>query len=261
MNQAQSLISLVLLVYVTASTPIFEFTGLDDYSPGILAKDQQPGEKISFNWQRTEVYEILYVGIPKRNLSPNKEYRVDIDTFTTRYGGRHWRAKQYNHFRKPDMPLTLQIDTSTIIGRENNFLEGEMVSGEIAKRGAIYSSYPVYFYNYGRDTLSIGWDDHSPLTKQALDSLGEWRTIETVFLPFCGTGLDGLSIAPKEIALTSTVIYTGNYKTKVRLEYNGLYSNEIEAKINYNQFNSIFDENGDYQDAYLLAWTMTADEE
>ena len=104
MNQAQSLISLVLLVYVTASTPIFEFTGLDDYSPGILAKDQQPGEKISFNWQRTEVYEILYVGNPKRDLSLTKEYRVDIGPFTSRYGGRHWRAKRYNHFRKPDMP-------------------------------------------------------------------------------------------------------------------------------------------------------------
>jgi hypothetical protein len=52
--------------------------------------------------------------------------------------------------------------------------------------------------------------------------------------------------------MTSTVVYKGNYKTKVRIHYNGLYSNEIEAAINYNQFNSIFDEHGEYKRAYLI---------
>jgi ribosomal protein S18 len=43
------------------------------------------------------------------------------------------------------------------------------------------------------------------------------------------------------------MIYKGNYKTKLRIKLGENFSNEFYGTINYRQFESLFDSNGEYK--------------
>ena len=195
------------------------------------------------NWQTTGIYEPLYIGQIDSVISTNKGY-LNENNYS-------WRTKNLKNFGKPKPNLQLQIDTTNLIYQKNFNIDYDSVYESDSIKSKLYYSYPVYVMNYGSEKLTIGWGDIIPITKQAKDSLSVWRTIENAFSHFCGTGLTALNLAPQEIAVTSTVLYQGKFKTKIRLHYNGVYSNEIEEYINYNQFQNIFDKKGEYRSQYL----------
>jgi hypothetical protein len=66
----------------------------------------------------------------------------------------------------------------------------------------------------------------------------------------CGVGISSVILPPNECALTFAPIFKGNYKTQLRLKLGENYSNIFYSSINYRQFQSISDDNGNYKKEY-----------
>lgn len=217
---------------------------LSNYHPQISIKNIKEVTDANLNWQTTGIFEPLYIGQIDNIISTNKSYLNDSNF--------NWRTENLKNFGKPNPKFQIQIDTTSFIYQENFYIDYDSSYESDSIQSKYYKSYPVYILNGDSQKLTIGWGDKIPISKQAKDSLGDWRTIETAFSHFCGTGLKALNLAPKELIVTTTVIYSGEYRTKIRLHYNGNYSNEIEQNINYNQFENVFDETGNYKAEYLI---------
>lgn len=205
---------------------------LNQYNPKINIKQISQSVNANLNGQSTGVFEALYIGEIRNEISVTKNYKKDKNY--------DWRTKDLKNLSK--LKIQIQIDTTKIIYQENHSidLDPSYDDASITNQIKYYNAYPVYIINIGTEDLAIGLGDIIPLTKEAKDSLGDWRTIETAISHTCGTGLTVLNIEPNELVLTTSKIYLGSYKTKIRLNYYGNYSNEIEEYINYNQFESDF---------------------
>ncbi len=208
-------------------------TDLSNYHPQISIKNIQEVTDAKLNWQTKGIFEPLYIGQMDSIISTDKSYLNDSNY--------NWRTVNLKNFENSNLKFQIQIDTTNIIYQENFYIDYVSSYKSDSIHSKNYKSYPVYMLNNDNQKLTIGWGDKIPISKEAKDSLGNWRTIETAFSHFCGTGLKALNLAPNEIVLTSTIIYSGEYKTKIRLRYKGIYSNEIEQSINYNQFEKISD--------------------
>lgn len=77
---------------------------------------------------------------------------------------------------------------------------------------------------------------HIPIVLEAKDSLNNWLPIENVYAYFCGVGVDKVFLPPNEIAVTSVIIYKGNYETDLRLRLGENLSKPFKGQINYTQF-------------------------
>lgn len=66
----------------------------------------------------------------------------------------------------------------------------------------------------------------------------------------CGNGVGTIILPPNEIGLSATMIYNGNYSTTLRLKIDSTFSNEFKGNINYRQFESMFNDQGDYKEEY-----------
>lgn len=65
----------------------------------------------------------------------------------------------------------------------------------------------------------------------------------------CGNGVGTIILPPNEIVLSSAPIFNGNFKTELRLTVpkTDIYSNTFDGSINYRQFESMFNEAGEYK--------------
>jgi len=233
----------ISLILILCSCNQDNLVNLSEYHPKIEMDMKSNITDAKLKWQTTGLFEPLYIGKVDSLISTQKSYLED-----SRY---NWRTKNLKNFGKTDANILLQIDTTNIIYQKNFNIDYDSSYESDLIQSKYYYSYPVYMMNNDVENLTVGWGDIIPITKQAKDSMGNWRTVETAFTHMCGTGLTALNLAPGEIIVTSTVLYQGDYKTKIRLHYNGVYSNEIVEYINYNQFENIFNKRGNYKPEYL----------
>lgn len=101
------------------------------------------------------------------------------------------------------------------------------------------------------DTILIGDGDYIPLAVEAQDPLGQWRLIEKPFMHFCGTGMPSMMLPPQQVALTSVLIPHGPFFTWLRVRLGQNYSPPFRGRIHLRQFESMFDQEGDYQAEYV----------
>jgi hypothetical protein len=113
-----------------------------------------------------------------------------------------------------------------------------------------FDAYPVLIKNIDIDTITIGYGHFIPLITEAKDSLGNWRAIEEEWKYGCGNGVGSIILPPNEIGISATTIYQGDYKTKMRLRIADNFSNEYDGYINYRQFESKFNDEGEYKEEY-----------
>ncbi len=99
-----------------------------------------------------------------------------------------------------------------------------------------YEGYPIQIKNTSSDTIVIGYESYIPIILQAKDENDNWKPIEKIFIFSCGNGLRSVLLPPNEIILSSKPIFHGDYKTSLRVEIGGNYSNEFSGKINLSQF-------------------------
>ncbi|MDR7129792.1 hypothetical protein J2X69_002138 [Algoriphagus sp. 4150] len=130
------------------------------------------------------------------------------------------------------------------------YAEDAEIQIRIDNSKSIYNAYPVWLTNLDTDTTLIGYGRHLPLFMEAIDSIGNWKPIQEPFVYFCGVGLNSIFLPPNESVLTLAPIFKGNFKTKLRVSLGDNHSEEFEGYINYRQFESIFNEDGQYKLAY-----------
>jgi len=183
----------------------------------------------------------LYMGIDQDSISLN------YTSYNTNYQTPNWN--QYKHSASTGMDIF--VDTSTIIGSPLGFygvlpssFSEDSKNGEQKRvdfRGGT-KSYPVFLKNLSQDTIELGYGEFIPLLIEAKDSLDNWKLIQEPFMYFCGTGLSHFYLPPGEITVTSCKLFSGDYKTKMRLVYGFmpvLKSNEFEGFMNYTQFEKL----------------------
>lgn len=114
----------------------------------------------------------------------------------------------------------------------------------------IDNSYPVLIRNINKDTITIAYGSQIALIMEAKDSLGKWKPIQEKFTYMCGNGVGTIILPPNEIIITLAPIFKGDFKTQLRLSLGENKSNAFWGSINYRQFKSKFDENGNYDLEY-----------
>lgn len=95
---------------------------------------------------------------------------------------------------------------------------------------------PVILTNNDSQDVQIGYGYYIPLIMQAQNKKREWIDIESYYVSDCGTCLNMIYFKPNEITITTSVIYDGNYETKLRLRLGeNNFSNVFTGKINRSQ--------------------------
>lgn len=199
-----------------------------------IVQDTFKTDRIERNtvWLQSSNYHPLYIGQRKDSIyvsySPNLKKYFMYDDHKTSYN-------------IPDSSgIVLLIDTTKIISDHSMIWEddGSMLSTKSFK------AFPVFVVNTTKDTLEIGYGNHLPIIMEAMDDKGNWQPIEKPYMYMCGTGLNRIILPPNEIVVTSAPLNKGRIKTKLRLRYNGILSDEFYGTINPTQFYSRYDQNG-----------------
>lgn len=142
-----------------------------------------------------------------------KYYHRDIGNYTT--------ASPKN--------VTISIDTTTIIKQVD--FQG------ISDGSFIFEAHPLYISNISKkDTVSLGFSYDIRTGLEAKNHEGVWQEIERVTFVGCPVGLKEFVLKPQDTIITSTPIFKGNFKTKLRLKLGETYSNEFDGYINEQQF-------------------------
>jgi hypothetical protein len=111
--------------------------------------------------------------------------------------------------------------------------------------GYKWLGYKVFIANNTKDTFRFeAQDSRLYMNMQALDEKNNWRDIEYLPSSWCGNSYHVLALDPHLYWTFQTALYKGTLPTRLRLKLgikNGkkkveIYSNEIEASINYSQF-------------------------
>lgn len=131
-----------------------------------------------------------------------------------------------NYTNYDSVELNILIDTSQLITNKRR------------------KAYPVIIENLHSDTIYIGYGGYIPIITEALNEKGDWKPIEYRHIYMCGNGVESIILPPKQIVVTSELVYMGNFKTKLRLKLGSNYSREFTGSINLSQFESEWDSNG-----------------
>jgi len=172
-------------------------------------------------------YSPLFIGkySPKINLS--YLYYKTIEKFT------FVKEDKYKLPKKDSIKIF--VDTTRTIGTPM----GLYGYSHIEKRNDKIA-FPIFMENVSQDTVQIGYAGYLPLLIEAKDQKGNWKPIQKTLRFECGTGIFGFYLSPNNMLVSSIKIYDGNFNTKLRLVYElsneKIYSNEVNGKINSNQF-------------------------
>jgi hypothetical protein len=192
-----------------------------DFVYPVVLDTLNPKTTIEFNFpHRFGKYNPLYIGLRHDSIyfarRSNQEKYYDYEV-------------SKRHYNFPDsLGILLRVNTSQIIS--DTLIFGE--TNEIMIR----KSFPVFLINTTKDSLNIGSGDHFSMFLEAMDSTGNWQSIEEPFIYGCGTGLNSIILPPNEIAVTFTTMQDGEFKTKLRLRYHNILSQEFNGSINLSQF-------------------------
>lgn len=137
------------------------------------------------------------------------------------------RSDKYTH--RQNTPLTITVDPSQSIKNDDRLVNREE---------PFFDAYPVLIENISQDTISIGYGHFLPIILEAKDSTDTWKPVERNWTYGCGVGVGVFILPPKEMILSATTNYHGNYQTTLRLKIEDNISNEFKGSINYSQFKS-----------------------
>lgn len=235
--------------------------------PLIIDTSDFKTSKREATWLSTANYELLYIGNWKDTINPN------------------YKLKYYPITPPPPRPTGNKYEPSDTIGYHKKMTEHEMYpyyiewmtpanfkswrdaefsikvdTSQRVKNDDIhvnwdepyFEAYPVLIENKEKDTIAIAYGQFVPLITEAKDSTGNWRPIEKDKVYMCGNGVGTVILPPNEMALSATMVYHGDYSTTLRLRIDSTFSNEFNGNINYRQFESKFNDEGNYKEEYKM---------
>ncbi|MDP2060163.1 MAG: hypothetical protein Q8J97_10505 [Flavobacteriaceae bacterium] len=232
---------------------------LDEFKfPVIIDTSDFKTSKREATWLSTANYELLYIGEWKDTIYPDyrlKYYPIpppppgsNIEPSDTI--GFHKRLTEHPMFQYyidwmdpsdykswRQAQLSISVDTTQRIKNDDIHVNWD---------NPYFKAYPVLIENKDHDTITIGYGHYIPLITEAKDSIGNWKPIEEKWIYMCGNGVGTIILPPNEIGLSAAMIYHGDFSTTLRLRIDSTFSNEFNGNINYRQFESMFNDQGDY---------------
>jgi hypothetical protein len=227
--------------------------------------DIKPSKR-EVSWLTIARYKLLYIGDWRDTIIP--DYRLQfypyplpppppgVNTYILDTIGYHKRHKEHRMFPfyddgtvpinvKSNYQALISITVDTTQRVKNDISYGIMDS-------SYFEAYPVLIENKDTDTISIGFGGPLPLMlkliTEAKDSLGIWKPIEEERIYHHVNS--SIILPPNKIGLSATMIYHGDYPTTMRLRIADTFSNEFKGTINYRQFESRYNEQGEYKEEY-----------
>jgi len=97
-------------------------------------------------------------------------------------------------------------------------------------------AYPILIQNQSIDTIYIGYGAEIPITTEAKNRNGVWKPIVEEYIYMCGNGVKSIVLPPNEVVITSELIFSGDFETKLRIKMGNNYSEEFNGSINETQF-------------------------
>lgn len=194
-------------------------------------------------WLSTSNYRLMYIGKPKDTIYAHYYYSfgpIDLPP-----------GSELNEFntKKQSSPLDGYY-LEWLDEREYLSWEQADIEIQIDTKRKLNGSYPVLLLNKEKDTILISYGTHLPLIMEAKNKKGEWKPIEGRFTYMCGNGVESLILPSNEILITSAPIFKGDFETELRLVVGKNYSRPFKGRINYRQFESMFNGFGDYKIQY-----------
>ncbi|CAI2766883.1 hypothetical protein [Flavobacterium collinsii] len=191
-------------------------------------------------WISTANYNFNYIGKLKDSISLGVEY-FSIAEFPKN----RKKDSEIEKRQRRNAEYYIEWDKKN----RYSFMQEQKVEIQICSK-KINNFHTALLRNRTKDTIPIGFGDRIPLILEAKNKLGKWEPIQERFVYMCGNGVGTIILPPKEIAITLVPNFKGNYKTQLRLSMGSNKSNAIWGNINYRQFESKFDENGEYKEEY-----------
>ncbi|WP_428232114.1 hypothetical protein [Flavobacterium sp.] len=191
-------------------------------------------------WISTANYNFNYIGKLKDSIS------LEIESFSiAEFQENRKKCSKIEKRQLPNAEYYIEWDKKN----RYSFMQEQKVEIQISSK-KINNFYIALLRNRTKDTIPIGFGDRIPLILEAKNRLGKWEPIQERFVYMCGNGVGTIILPPTEIAITLVPNFKGNYKTQLRLSMGINKSNAIFGNINYRQFESKFDENGEYKEEY-----------
>jgi len=194
------------------------------------------------SWISTADYKFNYIGKLKDTISLGIESFSLVEFPNNRKGKSKIEKRE-----RPNAEYYIEWDKESRF----KFIREPKIEIQISSK-RVNNFYPVLLRNRTKDTIPIGYGDRIPLIMEAKDKTGKWKPIQERFVFMCGNGVGTIILPPKEIALTLAPIFKGNYRTLLRVSMGSNKSNPFWGHINYRQFQSKFDENGEYKKEYVM---------
>ncbi len=117
---------------------------------------------------------------------------------------------------------------------------------ESRKFGRKYAGFRLLVVNRSDAEFEIeACDARLPLICEALDPTGQWRSIESLPIAFCGNSYRDVHLPSGSYWEFSAPCYSGEFKTSLRFKLNAvtpIYSNEFEGTIQLAQFDLSLEE-------------------
>ena len=212
--------------------------------------------QISVKWKERETYEIYYIGKRQDTVYINPKpygmpppppgFRYD----TTEFNAINSRVKEFDRNLKE---YVARIDSRSTMGSIYSDSTKIFVdTSQIISKDS-YSAFPIVIENSYYDTLRVGYEYNKRIygILEAKDSMGNWKPINERNYPHGPPVAEEIILPRNNIIITAVYNYKGEYKTELRFKLGNNYSNTYSASINYNQFNSPFDENGNFKKEYF----------
>lgn len=228
---------------------------IDDLKPFPVVLDTLGIDKFLYSfdeenptWLSTSNYNFYFIGEVKDTiyLSPFINFSPPPPPLPLPSGSKRTNTTKITEHENPFKKYYIEWD------EERNYRNWTQAKIAIQVDTAIKlsNSFPIMLTNRDADTIFIGYGRHVPLIMEATDSLGNWKPIQERFIYMCGNGVGSIILPPNECVLTLAPIFKGNYKTKLRLTLGDNHSKTFIGFISYRQFQSKFDEHGEYKEEY-----------
>jgi hypothetical protein len=225
----------------------------DDLQPFPIVLDTLGIEKFLYSfddenptWLSTSNYNLYFIGTEKDTIYLNPFFNFVPPPPPLPSGVKTTNTTNIPEHENPFKKYYIEWD------EEMNYKDWTQskIDIQIDTINKISNLFPVMLANLDTDTTFIGYGSHIPLVMEAIDSTGTWKPIQEEFIYMCGVGVGSIILPPNQCVLTLAPIFNGNYKTKLRLILGDNHSKPFSGFINYRQFQSKFDESGNYKEEY-----------
>lgn len=197
--------------------------------PKIASSIPKPGnKKLSARFHATE-RTVQYIGAFADTIGFANQTPAGIQNYTATAGV---QMRGEGEPDNADSGLVVIVDTNQVVGTtEPN--AGARTSARTAA-ATTYDALPVIIKNTTNKNLVVGAGTTIPVTLEALDRGNNWRTAETTVLGN-STGDDKIILKPGDIVAVTVPVYSGSFKTLMRVRVFDNYSEPFTCYLNHSQ--------------------------